>query len=113
VQTRPGHWIRIKTVGARSNRDGFGAKIEVSTGGLTQYAEVRANASYVSASDSRTHFGVGNATTIDKLTIRWPSGLTDTIGAQRVDQELMVTEGEGVTSRRKLQLTRTPPGTKR
>jgi hypothetical protein len=113
TQTKPGHWISIKTVGTRSNHDGFGAKIEVSTEGLTQYAEVRANGSYVSASDSRRHFGVGNATLVDKLTIRWPSGLTDTIRGERVDQELTITEGKGVTSRRSLNLIRTPPGTKR
>ncbi len=52
-----GHWLRIKTIGTRSNHDGFGARVEVKAGSLTQTAEVRANSSFESASDPRLHFG--------------------------------------------------------
>ncbi|HET7442042.1 MAG TPA: CRTAC1 family protein, partial [Terriglobales bacterium] len=57
-QSRPvGHWLRIKTIGRNSNRDGFGARVEVKAAGVTQYDEVRANSSFEAASDQRLHFG--------------------------------------------------------
>ncbi len=94
---KPGHWLRIKAVGTRSNRDGFGARVEVKAGGLTQMAEVRANSSFESASDPRLHFGLGAATRVDSITIHWPSGKIETLGPQSVDQELVLREGSGAT----------------
>ena len=91
-----GHWIRIKTIGVRSNRNGFGARIQVTSGGLTQTAEVRANSSFESASDSRLHFGLGQTSRVDSITIRWPSGTVDRLGAQQADQEILVKEGQGI-----------------
>jgi hypothetical protein len=90
-----GHWLRIKTIGAHSNRDGFGARVEVKAGGLTQSLEVRANSSFESASDPRLHFGLGSSTTVDSITVHWPSGKVDTIGPQSADQELDIEEGKG------------------
>jgi hypothetical protein len=94
---KQGHWLRIKTIGTRSNRDGFGARVEVKTGGLTQMSEVRANSSFESASDPRLHFGLGAATRVDSITIHWPSGRVETLGPQSVDQELVLREGGGTT----------------
>ena len=94
-----GHWLRIKTVGTRSNRDGFGARVQVAAGALTQADEVRANSSYLSASDPRLHFGLGTATRADRIVIHWPSGATDIIQNERADQELVVEEGKGVVHR--------------
>jgi enediyne biosynthesis protein E4 len=91
-----GHWLRIKTVGTRSNRDGFGARIEVRTGNLVQNAEVRANSSFESASDPRLHFGLGAARVVDSIVVRWPSGKVDSIVNQAADQELIIEEGKGV-----------------
>jgi len=96
--THAGHWIRIKTMGVRSNRSGFGARVEVKAAALDQNAEVRANASFESASDSRLHFGLGAATYIDSIVVRWPSGTVDQIGRQSVDQEIVVKEGKGLVS---------------
>jgi len=93
-----GHWLRIKTVGTRSNRDGFGARVEVKAGGITQMAEVRTNSSFESASDPRLHFGLGAATRVDSITIHWPSGRVETLGPQSVDQELVLREGSGASS---------------
>ena len=93
------HWLRIKTVGTRSNRDGFGARVEIRAGDLTEYNEVRANSSFESASDPRLHFGLGAATRADSIVVRWPSGKTDTIGNEAADQELVIEEGRGVISR--------------
>jgi hypothetical protein len=98
----PGHWLRIKTIGSKSNRDGFGARIEVTAEGSTGYAEVRAGSSFESSSDPRTHFGLGAATRVDAIVIRWPSGQVDKLGPEAADQELVVREGSGVIERKSL-----------
>jgi hypothetical protein len=98
-QTKTGHWLRVKAIGTASNRDGFGARVQIKAGGLTQCAEVRANSSFESASDPRLHFGLGAATRVDSITIHWPSGKTDTLGPESGDQELVVQEGHGVLAR--------------
>ena len=91
--TRNGnHWVTIKTVGTRSNRDGIGARVEIDAGGLRQVDEVRANSSYLSASDLRVHFGLGRASRIDRITVRWPSGQVDTLRDQGVDRVVVVRE---------------------
>jgi enediyne biosynthesis protein E4 len=91
-----GHWLRIKTIGTTSNRDGFGARVEVKAGGLTQYDEVRANSSFESASDPRLHFGLGAASSVDSIVVRWPSRRVDSIVNQAADQELTIEEGKGM-----------------
>ncbi|MGC1645681.1 MAG: CRTAC1 family protein [Candidatus Sulfotelmatobacter sp.] len=93
-----GHWLRIKTVGSTSNRDGFGAKVEITVEGSIRYAEVRAGSSFESSSDPRLHFGLGPATKVDAITIRWPSGQVDKVGQTAADQEVIVREGSGVGS---------------
>jgi hypothetical protein len=96
-QTHPtGHWLRVKTLGVHSNRDGFGARVQVKAGGLTQSAEVRANASFESASDPRLHFGLGSTSQVESIVVRWPSGIVDRIGVQTADRELVIEEGKGV-----------------
>ena len=97
----PGHWLRIKTIGHKSNRDGFGARVEITSadpnGGkenFTQYAEVRAGSSFESSSDPRLHFGLGSATTVDSITVRWPSGQVDHLGPVAADQEIRIEEGQ-------------------
>jgi len=94
-----GHWLRLKAIGTRSNRDGFGARVEVKAGGFTQTAEIRANSAFESASDPRIHFGLGEATGVDSLVIRWPSGIVDRLGPELADQELIVKETKGVVAR--------------
>ncbi len=91
-----GHWLRIKTVGSKSNRDGYGAKVEITVEGSIRYAEVRAGSSFESSSDPRLHFGLGSATRVDAITIRWPSGQVDKVGPIAADQEVVVREGSGV-----------------
>jgi len=97
---KPGHWLRIKTIGSASNRDGFGARVQVKVGSLTQSVEVRANSSFESASDPRLHFGLGSARQADSIIVHWPSGKVETIGPEVADQELVVQEGRGVVTRR-------------
>jgi len=103
---RKGHWLGIKMVGKKSNRDGFGARVEVTAGAMKQSAEVRANSSFESASDPRVHFGLGAATRVDSITVRWPSGSVDQIASQETDQELVIEEGAGVVGRRRPEATK-------
>ena len=91
-----GHWLRIKTIGTRSNRDGYGARIEVTADGVTRYAEIRAGSSFESSTDPRAHFGLGAAAKVDSIVVRWPSGRVDHLGPQGVDQELVIREGQPV-----------------
>jgi hypothetical protein len=93
------HWLRIKLVGSKSNRDGFGAQVEVKAGNLTQRMEARTNSSFESASDPRLHFGLGTSRRADSITVRWPSGKSDQVGEEAADQELVIGEGKGVTYR--------------
>jgi hypothetical protein len=101
-QTAPsGHWLRIKLVGNKSNRDGLGTQVEVKAGKLSQRMEARTNSSFESASDPRLHFGLGLATSVDSVSIRWPSGKTEQVGPEAADQELVIEEGRGITDRHK------------
>ena len=96
----PGHWLRIKAVGTKSNRDAFGARVEITAEGVTRYAEVRAGSSFESSNDPRLHFGLGSATHVDAIVIQWPSGQVEKLGPEAADQELLVQEGRGVVERR-------------
>ncbi len=88
-----GHWLSLKLIGTRSNRDAYGARVEILAGGLKQVDEVRANSSYLSASDSRLHFGLGTAARVDQLVIHWPSGLVEKLPPPPVDREAVIREG--------------------
>lgn len=87
------HWIILKLVGVRSNRDGLGTKVKLSTSRGDQYNEATTAIGYNSSSDKRVHFGLGDATVIDKIELSWPSGITQTLTNIKADQVLTVTEG--------------------
>jgi hypothetical protein len=92
VSSEAGHWIAIKLVGTKSNRDGIGARVEVYGGEKRWTAERVAGSGYLSQDDSRMHFGLGAATQIDKIVVKWPSGREQTIEKQAVDRVLTVEE---------------------
>jgi hypothetical protein len=92
VSTDTGHWIAIKLVGSKSNRDGIGARVEVDAGGKRQTAERVASSGYLSQDDGRLHFGLGAATAIDKLIVHWPSGREQTLEKLGVDRVMTVEE---------------------
>ncbi len=71
------NWVRIKTVGTISNRDGIGTRLTLTTGGTTQIREVQPGASYMSSQDARVLFGIDGNTTVDRLELRWPSGVME------------------------------------
>jgi hypothetical protein len=98
-------WIKIRTVGTKSNRTGIGARIKVVAQTntpsvtakpgtpLTQIEEVRSCNGYYSTSDLRVHFGLGEAKKVDLVEIRWPSGIVDTLKDLDVNRLYVVQEG--------------------
>ena len=92
VSANTGHWIGIKLVGTKSNRDGIGARVEVFAGGKRQTAERVAGSGYLSQNDDRLHFGLGAAAMVDKLVVHWPSGREQTLEKLSVDRVLTVEE---------------------
>jgi hypothetical protein len=91
----PNHWLILKLVGHRSNRDAIGAKVRVATGRITQVATVTTASSYLSSSDKRVHFGMGAETVATTIEIRWPSGIRQTLKNVHGDQILQVDEPLG------------------
>ena len=89
------HWIAIRTVGTKSNRDGIGARISVTAGTRTLVDEVRSGSSYNSSSDMRVHFGLGSATKVNSVQIRWPSGLQEHFDNLSADSIHTLKEGSG------------------
>jgi hypothetical protein len=87
------HWLGVQLIGAKSNRDGIGARVEMQAGSLRQIDEVRSGGSYLSQSDLRLHFGLGAATRVDRMTVRWPSGAVDTLSAVPADRHIVIEEG--------------------
>ena len=96
--TTKNNWIRIKTVGVKSNRSGIGARIYCATPGHRQMDEVRSGSSYISQSDLRVHFGLGSADQA-AIEVHWPSGVVDKFAAVKANQVLVVTEGSATAER--------------
>jgi hypothetical protein len=88
----PGHWTILHLVGTRSNRSAIGARVTVTADGRAQSDEVRSGGSYLSQNDLRLHFGLGEATSIDKITIAWPSGTRQVLRKQIVNRVMTVKE---------------------
>jgi hypothetical protein len=90
----PGHFIRFRLEGTRSNRDAVGARITISCGGRKRVGFRVGGSSFQSSHDPRVHFGIGDSTRIDSVEIRWPSGRVDRHPGLAADHEYFVREGE-------------------
>ena len=86
------NWVRIKTVGVVSNRDGTGTRVTLTAGGHTQIQEINRGASYLSSHDGRLHFGLGTHTVVDRLEVRWQSGVVQVFEGLRMNQEHIIYE---------------------
>lgn len=87
------NWIMVRVVGTKSNRDGYGTRIEVEAGGMRQCWEVKSGGSIYSGSDPRAHFGLGTAKKVTRLHLRWPSGLEQDFENLDVNQHYLLVEG--------------------
>ena len=86
------HWLAIRTVGGRSNRDGIGARIAVTTPSGVRHSHVNPAVGYGGSSDTPVHFGLGKDQTVTKVEIRWPSGAAQVLENVAVDKVLTVRE---------------------
>jgi hypothetical protein len=87
-----GAWLRLLLEGVRSNPHGWGAHVRVTAGGRTCFAEARCPSGFLGQSDPRLHFGLGSASVVERLEIRWPSGVEQVLEQVPVNQELRVRE---------------------
>ncbi len=95
VSAPAGHWIELKLIGTKSNRDAIGARATLKAGGGVMIREVNGGNGYAGQSTRRLHFGLGKATAIDSLEIRWPSGRTEKVTVP-IDKITTLKEGAGV-----------------
>jgi enediyne biosynthesis protein E4 len=100
--THNNNWLKVRTIGVKSNRSGIGARLRCVTRVAgedkphQQIDEVRSGGSYISQNDLRVHFGLGKAGKVDLLEIRWPSGAVDALKDLKPNQLIFVKEGEGI-----------------
>jgi hypothetical protein len=94
------HSLRVKLVGAKSNRDGIGAIIRVSAGGDKQWKMLRSGSSYLAQSELVLTFGLGALTKADSVEIQWPSGQVDKLSNLNAGQAVTIEEGKGVVANR-------------
>jgi hypothetical protein len=86
------HWLTLKLIGHKSNRDAIGAEVKLVTAKGSQFATVSTAGSYLSSSDKRLHFGLGAESVAQTIEIRWPSGILQTLKNIRCDQILQMDE---------------------
>ena len=98
VAAQTGHWLGLRLIGdvaKKSPRDAIGSIAYVTTGAVRQRQDVVSGAVFCSQNDMTLHFGLGAATKIDKLEIKWPDGSVESVDVSAVDKVLTITEGKG------------------
>jgi hypothetical protein len=86
------HWITLHLTGHKSNRDGIGAVVKLTTAQGSQWVTVTTSSGYLSSSDPRVHFGMGNSQVAESIEIRWPSGIVQTLKDVKGDRQIQVDE---------------------
>jgi hypothetical protein len=86
------HWITLHLTGHKSNRDGIGAVVKLTTTQGSQWVTVTTSSGYLSASDPRVHFGLGESAVADSIEIKWPSGIVQTLKSVQGDRQVQVDE---------------------
>ena len=89
-------WIKINLIGTKSNRDAIGAKVKVTTGDLTQFSFKKSATGYLSQNDPRLHFGLNDATVVDRIEVIWPAGGMSILENVQVNQVVTIKEGDDV-----------------
>jgi hypothetical protein len=96
VAPQRGHWLLIQLEGVRSNRSGYGSEVELfRKDGTSAKRWVRADGSYLAANDPRVHFGLGSASEIDRVQVRWPAGGCEAWKQNPIDRIVKLREGSG------------------
>lgn len=95
------HALRVRVVGVTSNRDGIGARVDVTRAdGSKAWALVKSGSSYLSQSELPVTFGLGASAKVQSLSVTWPDGTVQSLGPQDADRTLVVREGTGIVSRK-------------
>jgi hypothetical protein len=94
---KPRHWIKVKLIGTKSNRSAIGSRVTVKYGGHVQVQEVLAQSSFLSVSDPRLHFGLGDVNVVD-LEVRWPDGSRRSFAKIPAKQLVTIHELSGIVA---------------
>ena len=95
---REGHWLGVRAMDPRLGRAAIGARITVDVEGRRLLRTINRGYSYLSSSEPLAHFGLGRATRVDRIEIRWPDGLVESFSGVAADQLLRLRRGEGERS---------------
>src|SRR5437867_4893914 len=90
-------FLNVRLVGTKSNRSAIGARVIVTAGGRKLVNEVRSGSTFMSQSDLRLHFGLGQAQAVDRVEIEWPSGAKETVTGVKTSSFISVVEGKGLS----------------
>ena len=83
------HFLKIKLTGTKSNRDGLGAVVKLTAGGLTQTQQNDGKSGYLSQSSLPLYFGLGDATKVDRIEVAWPSGVKQVVARDIMPNSLV------------------------
>ena len=98
--------LLLTLVGTKSNRSAIGARVKITAGGVTQLREVKAGSSYLGEGELRIHAGVGHASRLDRVDVRWPAGTTEVFRNLAINERVTITEGKGVATHTPFTLTK-------
>jgi len=90
------HWLEVLLIGTKSNRDGVGTSLKLTSGDFVRIEQAKGGMSYMSANDPRIHFGLAKRAKVDSLEITWPSGQVDHLKDVPADKIIAVKEGAGI-----------------
>ena len=90
-------FLNVRLVGTKSNRSAIGARVRVTAGGRTMVDEVRSGSTFMSQSDFRLHFGLGQAQLVDRVEIEWPSGAKEAVAGVTGNTFITIVEGKGLS----------------
>ena len=96
-----GNFVTLRLIGIKSNRAALGAVVTLEQGSEKCVKEVRSGDGYISQNDLRLHFGLGKASSADRIIVRWPNGLVDTLQNLPANQYYTVVEGSGIDSKQR------------
>jgi hypothetical protein len=90
------HWLRVKTIGTKANRDGIGATVRIESASGKQWNTVRSGSSYASQSDLALTFGIGQDPAVTSIEVEWPSGTKQKFANIQPNQAIVVDETKGI-----------------
>jgi len=99
VRPAAGHWIALELAGTTCNRDAIGARVVVEAGGVKTPRTVYAAEGFMAAPSRRLHFGLGAATKVDRIEVRWPGGARETFADVAADARYRIVQGRGELAR--------------